>query len=912
MALLDPSQDILAIGQHPLDTLFKPRSVAVVGATERYGSVGRTLLKNLVSSPFGGAVYPVNPKKAQVLGVSTFPSIAACPTQVDVVIVILPAKAVPALVQECVDCKVSHAIIISAGFREVGPEGEALEEEVKAIAAKGKLRIVGPNCLGLMCPTSGFNATFANLMPKPGSVAFVSQSGAMITSVLDWSVGQKVGFSAVISVGAMMDVDFSDFIEYLANDENTKSIVLYMETIGNARQFLSAAREASLSKPIVVIKGGKTDAAAQAAASHTGSLTGSDAVLDAAFKRAGVLRVEDIADVFEMADVLSKQPLANGRRMAILTNAGGPGVLACDALVKNGGVLAELEPSTIEKLNKVLPAAWSHGNPIDILGDATARTYENSLAILAEDKNCDGYLVVLTPQAMTAPTDCATALKKYATSTGKPVLSSWMGGPDVEAGAQALREAGIPCYKYPDMACRTFNYMNEYRSNLESNYERIDMHSRLDELHGAREEASKLINGIRKTGRTLMTEAESKKLLKLYGLPVTACEVAQSPKEAGEAAEKIGFPVVVKLNSTTITHKFDVGGVKLNLRSKSEVEKAFTEMKESVSRLASPEGFEGVTVQPMISMKGHEIILGSSLDPQLGPVVLFGMGGSLVEVFKDSALGLPPLNANLATKMLHQTKIYEALKGVRGMKGVDTDKLKEVMVRFSVMVVDHPEIMECDINPLIASPDGILSLDSRVLLHPPEMKALPQPAIRPYPYQYVKSHEFAGSKITIRPILHEDEESMKTFYSQASWPTGCNTTSLVHEGGSKPTVDRDHLIRTCFTDFDRSIVLVVESMEGGKKTIWGVGRVSKEHMSKDMIIALQVLPKYAKKGLGRLLAQSLLQAATAEGAAKVKALLNVGNTSALTFVKSLGFVLNRTSDENIVQVSIPIKAQAKL
>lgn len=890
-ATVDPVVDVLEEGKHPLDSLFRPKRVAVVGATDKEGSVGRTLLKNLISNPFGGVVYPVNPKREHVLGILAFRSIAACPGHVDLVIVVTPAATVPGVIQDCVDQGVKNAIIISAGFKEVGPEGEKLELEVQRIATKGNLRIVGPNCLGIICPTSGLNVSFANLMPQKGSVAFISQSGAMITSVLDWSVSQKVGFSAVISIGSMLDMDFSSMIFYLAKDSATKSIVLYMESIGNARNFLSAARECSLTKPIIVIKGGRTDAAAKAAASHTGSLTGSDAVLDAAFKRAGVLRVDSMSDLFEMADVLSKQPLPNGNRLAILTNAGGPGVLATDALASHGGVVAELSPKTVQDLSGVLPAAWSHGNPIDVLGDATAKHYADSLEIVAKDPNCDGFLVILTPQAMTAPTDCAVALTKYAKIQGKPVLASWMGGPDVAPGAKVLNDAGIPTYAYPDMACRTFNYMHQYQTNLDSNYDRIDLKVDLEAVQAGKLQAQKLIASVRASGRSLLTEAESKLLLKAYGILVTPCELANSPQEASAAAEKMGFPVVIKLNSTTITHKTDVGGVVLNLHTSYAVEKAYNDMKESVSRLASPEGFEGVTVQPMISLKGYEIILGSSLDPQLGPVLLFGTGGALVEVFQDSAVALPPLNPNLARKMLQETKLYKALLGVRGMGSVDMDQLIQIMVRFSVLILDLPEIAECDINPLIASEDSIMSLDARVLLHDPSVDAvdLPQPSIRPYPHQYVCSYDLDdGSKAKLRPILPEDEGLMRHFYARASWPDGCDPASMPNEEEHPTcTLDRQHLIRTCFVDFDRSIVLVAEV----DKAIMGAGRISREEMSDDFTFSLQVLPECRKKGLGSKILKRLIELSRMEGAACIKADVFCENKRALRFLEGHGFQL---------------------
>jgi len=542
------------------------------------------------------------------------------------------------------------------------------------------------------------------------------------------------------------------------------------------------------------------------------------------------------------------------------------------------------------------------------------------LEIIAQDDNCDGFLVILTPQAMTAPTQCAEALKKYA-SVGKPVLASWMGGPDVEEGAKILRYGCIPCYPYPDMACCTFNYMHEYKSNLRSNYERINLEMDLASLRAARMEVSDMISKIRGTGRCLLTEAESKQLLRVYGIPVTACEVCATPEEAGAAAERIGYPVVVKLNSTTITHKFDVGGVKLNLHSRRDVEHAFTEMKESVSRLASPEGFEGVTVQPMISLKGFEIILGSSIDPQLGPVVLFGMGGSLVEVFKDSALGLPPLNANLAKKMLQSTKVFTALQGVRGMPAVDIGALIDIMVRFSVLIVNHPEIMECDINPLIASADGILSLDSRVLLHDSSVKQFPLPAIRPYPHEYEFVHELpSGGSVKVRPVLPEDETRMLGYYSQAAWSEGCDPTTPVTEisdvpdgccrwpGAGKKANDaagRSHLIKTCFADYDRSIVLVVEREAHGEKIVAAAGRCTKEHMSKDLTFALQVLPEFRKLGLGKLLLQDLIVTARKEGGRHLKAKVHDSNAGALAFLGKLGFSTSKSA-EGLVLASIAL------
>ncbi len=467
----DSAQDLLRPREHPLDVFFQPESVALIGATENPGSVGRTVLWNLISTPFGGTVYPVNPKRPSVLGIRAYPSIAAVPEKVDLAVITTPAKTIPGIIRECVQSGVKAAIVISAGFKELGPEGLALETAVLDEARKGGMRIIGPNCLGLMSPLSGLNATFARGMALPGNVGFISQSGALCTAVLDWSLREQVGFSAFVSIGSMADVGWGDLIDYLGQDARTRSILIYMESIGDARAFLSAAREVALSKPIIVIKPGRSAAAAKAAASHTGSLTGSDEVLEAAFRRSGVLRVNDIAELFDMAEVLAKQPRPAGPRLAIVTNAGGPAVLATDALVMAGAETADISQSTMEELNKILPAAWSHNNPMDILGDAAPERYAKALEIVAKDPNADGMLVILTPQSMTDPTNTAEQLKPYASIEGKPVLASWMGGTDVSSGEEILNRAGIPTFSYPDTAARAFVYMWRYAYNLRGLYE---------------------------------------------------------------------------------------------------------------------------------------------------------------------------------------------------------------------------------------------------------------------------------------------------------------------------------------------------------------------------------------------------------------------------------------------------------
>ncbi|KZL48204.1 acetyl CoA synthetase subunit alpha [Nodularia spumigena CENA596] len=713
-----PIHDILRTQkQNPLDAIFAPKSVAVIGASERANSVGRTLLWNLISNPFGGTVFPVNPQHHSILGIKAYPTIFDVPEPVDLAVIATPAPTVPSIITQCVDAGVKSAIILSAGFKETGVEGITLEQQILEQAHRGKMRIIGPNCLGVMSPRTGLNATFASTMARPGNVGFISQSGALCTAILDWSFSENVGFSAFVSLGSMLDVGWGDLINYLGDDPHTKSIVIYMEAIGDGRAFMSAARQVALTKPIIVIKAGRTEAAAKAAASHTGALAGSDQVLDAAFRRCGVLRVNSISDLFDMAELLAKQPRPQGPRLTILTNAGGPGVLATDALIATGGEVAEISEQTTASLNQILPAHWSHGNPIDILGDADPHRYTQALEIAAKDPNSDGLLVILTPQAMTDPTQTAEQLKPYAQMVGKPILASWMGGADVAAGEMILNKNHIPTYPYPDTAARMFSYMWQSTYNLRGIYE-TPVISAIDSSSGIpdRNCVEKIIKSARQAQRTMLTEFESKQILAAYGVPVVTTCVAESEDEAVRCAENMGYPVVLKVFSHTITHKTDVGGVQLNLRDAEAVRLAYNAIAESVSAKVGVEHFLGVTVQPMVKMAGYELIIGSSLDAQFGPVLVFGTGGKLVEIFRDRAIALPPLNTILARRMMEQTQIYKALQGVRGQKSIDLAALEQLMVVFSQLVVEQPGIKEIDINPLLASSEELIALDARIIL----------------------------------------------------------------------------------------------------------------------------------------------------------------------------------------------------
>lgn len=893
----DSTLNILYRKQRQLDSLFAPKNVAVIGATERENSVGRTILWNLMRSPFGGTIYPINPKRNNVLGIPAYKSIGDIPEKIDLAVIVTPAQAVPLIIEECVKAQVPSAIIISAGFKELGAPGIELEHQIMKHAKKGKMRIIGPNCLGVMNPMTGLNATFAADMALKGNIAFISQSGALCTAVLDWSLREKVGFSSFLSIGTMMDVDWGDLITYLGSDPNTHSILIYMESVGDTRSFLSAAREVALAKPIILIKAGVTEESAKAAVSHTGSLAGSNEVLNAALRRVGVLRVEMISDLFNMAEILSKQPRPKGPHLSVITNAGGPGVIATDALIQSGGKLTTFDPKVIETLSGFLPKEWSHNNPIDILGDASPELYAKALDVAINDAATDGVLVILTPQYMTNPTLTAEKLKPYGRSKDKPILASWMGGTNVAQGTRLLTDNNIPCYEFPDAACKTFGYMWSHSDNLKALYQTPTLYEEENERIKVAQ-GGKMIREIflkaRGEKRVLLSEYEAKKVLEACGIPIVPTEIAKNAEEAVKLAEKMGFPVVLKLFSETITHKTDVGGVKLHLNNKEAVYTAYGEIYALVKKLAKESDFQGVTVQPMVNLSnGYELILGSSVDPEFGPVLLFGMGGQLVEVFKDSSLALPPLNSTLAKRMMERTKIYHALKGVRGRKSVDLALLEKVLVRFSNLIAEYPEIEECDINPIWASPEQIIALDARIVLHDAaKIGKLPQLAIRPYPVQYVQEWALKDkTPVVIRPVRPEDEPFMIDFFKELSERTLFQR--YLKEMKYDQLIAKERLIRICFTDYDREIALVFEyKHKDGKKEILAIGRLSKIPLTEEATFAILVKDKWQKKGIGFRLLQLLIQVAKDEKVQHIVASMFPENKEMQKICEKLGFKLS--------------------
>lgn len=878
--------------------MLSPKSVALIGATETPGSVGCTILQNLQAGQFSGTVFPVNPKRKSVLGLAAFSTIHEVPVPVDLAVIVTPAPTVPGIIAECVDVGVKGAVIISAGFKECGASGIDLERQVLAHAQRGGTRIIGPNCLGVMMPHLGLNATFAAGMALPGNVGFISQSGALCTAILDWSLRENVGFSAFISIGSMLDVDWGDLIYHLGDDPRTRSIVIYMESIGDARSFLSAAREVALTKPIVVIKVGRTEAAAKAAASHTGSLTGSDEVLDAAFRRVGVLRVESIAELFDMAEVLAKQPRPRGPRLAIITNAGGPAALATDMLIRSGGQIAPLSTDSLQAFNAMLPPHWSHGNPVDLLGDASAERYAEALDIVAKDPNNDGVLAILTPQAMTQSSATAERLGAFTSETGKPLLASWMGAREVAEGNAILNRAGIPTYAFPDTAARAFASMWRNSQNLDALYETPALAAESIERNVSREKATKIIDAVRQTGRTLLTEVESKKILAAYAIPVVDTLVARTEQRAVDLAKELGDAVVLKLYSESITHKSDVGGVKLNLRGATAVRRAFRAIERAVREGGSADAFLGVTVQPMITRGGFELILGSSIDPQFGPVLLFGTGGQFVEIFKDRALALPPLNATLARRLMEQTRIFHAFGGVRGRAPIDVAALAELVARFSRLVIEQRWIKEIDINPLLVSGGEFLALDARVVLHDRETSEqdLPTLAIRPYPIQYVTKWKLRdGTPVTIRPIRPEDEPMMIAFHRTLSE----QSVHLRYFGQLKfdQRVAHERLRRICFNDYAREIALVVEHVHHDQREILGIGRLSKAHGLDEAEFALLIGDQWQGHGLGTRLLELLVEIGRAEKLRRIVGQILPENVAMQRVARKAGFDLHRDPDD---------------
>ena len=892
-----------------LDKIFNPKSIALVGASDEEGSVGYTLMKNLTESGYKGNVYPVNIRKSNILGFKVFQTVNQLPETVDLSIIATPAKTVPKIVEQCGKAGILGIIIISAGFKEIGLEGKSLEEKILKIKNKYNLRIVGPNCLGIIRPSIHLNATFTSRMPKHGNIAFISQSGALGTAIIDWAIHQNIGFSNFVSVGSMIDVGFGDLIDYFGTDPTTRSILMYIEGITNAREFMSAARHFARTKPIIVVKAGKFRESAKAASSHTGSLTGEDMVYSAAFKRAGIVRVDEIADLFNCAEVLHMQPLPRGPNLAIVTNAGGPGVMATDALITRGGYPAKLSQSTIEKLDRILPPYWSKGNPIDILGDASAERYKNVIEACFEDENVDGLLMIYTPQGIADPIEIAKGIMELCKCKGRPcgtLLTSFMGYSEVEEANRIFTENNIPTFSTPEQAVRSFMYMYQYKRNLELLYETPE-ELPVDSVPPKRP-LTVIMKNAAQENREILTEIESKQLIEYYGIPSVKTLEAATVQDAISAASHVGYPVALKILSPQITHKSDAGGVVLNINSKAELIEAYDLIIRRAKEYDPTATIQGVVVEPMIMKKGYEIILGAKNDPLFGPVILFGMGGIGVEFLKDFSLGLPPLNQTLARRIMEETKVYNLLKGYRNMPPANIKLLEEIMVRFSQLIVDFPQLKEIDLNPLFIEAKETYVLDARIVIDRESVSAKPKThehlVITPYPKKYESLWTLRdGRSVLLRPIKPEDEPLWLEMFSNFSQES-------IRYRFFAPIKDTPHemRIRFCNIDYDREIAIVAELTEKEQRKIIGVVRVPIKPDGKTGEIAVIVADPWQGLGLGSKMVDYMIEICKEKGLETLFGLMLSDNYRIINLMKKMGFKIKNLGD-NTSKATLNLKEE---
>ena len=891
-----------------LDSIFKPKRIALIGVSNNPDSVGGITLKNLVGGGFNGVVYPVNPKREAVFGIPCYPDVKSLPKTPDMAVIMTAAKLVPQIVKECGEAGIHGVIIMSAGFKESGEEGKKLEAQVKAEKAKfPDMRIIGPNCLGILVPGLNMNVSFAAGMPKKGHVAFISQSGALCTSVLDWAYEANIGFSNFVSIGNTMDVSFGDLIDYFGQDPNTKSIVLYVESIADARTFMSAARAFSREKPIIVYKSGRFPESAAAAASHTGAMASEDSIYDAVFRRAGLVRVFDFGNIFDFTDLVGRKRIPKGNRLVIVTNAGGPGVMATDSLISLGGKLVNLSDETMQKLNDYLPPFWSHGNPVDVLGDATPERFAHATEIVLEDTNVDAVLVLLTPQAMTDPTATAQAIVEMSVRTTKTVMAAWLGGTAMRDGIQIFNKHGISNYSAPEQAIGAFMTLSDYSENQQMLYE-TPREVPVSFQYDRHELRAKYLKDIFPKAK-ILNEDDSKMLVNDYGIDTTHPTPAATEDEAVKIAKKKGYPVVLKIYSPDITHKSDVGGVALNIKNEDMVRANFRNMIKTASEKRPDARIDGVTVQRMVDSKdGIELILGTKKDPIFGTVMLVGMGGTTAELFKDKRLEFPPLNEHLAMQMLRSLKIYPLLQGWRGDVPKNIDKLIEVMIRLSYLAADYPEIEELDINPLIVTPNDVIALDARIvvdhdLLQKP-VKEYSHLILRPYPESLIKETQLKDeTRITLRPIRPEDEPMWLELLSS------CSKESIYHRFRYDFYFDSHEVAsQFCFIDYDREIAIVAEhEKEDGQKELIGVGRLIADPDVEMMEYAILITDAWQKKELGFMITNYCLDIAKGRNIKRLAAETTRDNKPMISVFRKLNFKI-RFNEDTTVSVSKDLEA----
>ncbi len=880
-----------------LEKIFNPRSVALIGASDEEGSVGFALMKNLTEPKSQRRVYPVNIRKSEILGHKAYSSVADLPEVVDLAVIATPARTVPDVVEECARSGVLGLVIISAGFKEIGPEGKALEDRIRETKQRYGLRIIGPNCLGIMMPATGLNVTFMKSMPNPGNIAFIGQSGAIGSAVLDWAIHENIGLSNFVSIGSMLDVDFGDLIDFLGMDPKTKSILMYVEGLNEARKFMSAARHFARTKPIIVVKAGKFGESARAAASHTGSLTGEDIVYDKAFKRAGMVRVEEIADLFNSAEVLGMQPLPRGPNLAIVTNAGGPGVMATDAMLGRGGKMAELSQNTMDLLNSQLPKYWSRGNPIDVLGDAKPDRYRLALEACLNDDNVDGVLVIYTAQAVGDPVGTAKTIADLCKSRGyqnKTVLTSFMGFGAVEEANRVFTQNSIPTFSTPEQAVKAYTYMYHYKSNLELLYETPE--ELPVEVAPPKRPLMVILRNVAREGREVLNEAEAKTFLEYYDFPVVKTRAANTVDQAVAIAAEIGYPVAMKILSPQIVHKTDAGGVILGIDNETELREAYARVVQNALRFVPDAQIQGVTVQRFIDKKGYEVIIGSKTDPLFGPVILFGSGGVGVELFRDFAVGLPPLNQTLARRLMEETKVYQLLKGFRNMPPANVKLLEELLVQFSQMLVDFPELKEVDINPLFLSEREAYAFDARIVIDRDKVLVRPEPhrhlVITPYPKKYEAAWKLRdGRSVLLRPIKPEDEPMwLEMFQSFSEESIRFRFFQVIKD------TPHEVRVRYCNIDYDREVAIVAELDEDGRRRILGVARVGLEPDGRTGEIAFIVADPWQGLGLGTKMVDHAIDVCKDMKVESIYAIMLRENARAISLMKKMGFEVRYLED----------------
>lgn len=865
-----------------LEYLFKPRSIALIGASARPGSVGAVLAHNMLTAGFSGPILPVHPRHTAIQGVLAYKSVDKLPATPDLAVISTPPDTVPELVGKLAARGTKAAVVITAGFGEGGAtKGHALRQAMLSAAQPHLMRIVGPNCVGILVPGVGLNASFAHVPAEPGDLAFVTQSGAVATTVLDWAKSRRIGFSHVVSLGDMADVDFGDMLDYLAADRGTRAILLYIEAVTNARKFMSAARAAARSKPVVAIKTGRHAEGARAAASHTGALAGSDAVLDAAFRRAGILRVYDLEELFDAAETLARGKRPHGDRLAIVTNGGGLGVIATDRLIDQGGHLAELTPETLASLDQVLPVTWSHGNPIDIIGDANGERYGKTLAALKSADEADAVLAINCPTAVASGREAAEAVLGVAPGLGKPLLTSWVGETAAAEARNLFHEAGVPTYATPDQAVRGFMHLVRYRRSQE---QLMEMPPSVPDFATDPEAVRRIAQGALAEGRELLTEPEAKAVLAAYGVPVVPTERAESPEAAARVAAALAMPVALKILSPDITHKSDVGGVMLDLNGTEAVREAARQMLERVRGIQPDARIDGFTVQPMIRRPAaHELILGLTTDPLFGPVILFGQGGVAVERIDDKALALPPLNLALARELMGRTRVFRLLQGYRDRPPAALDRIALTLIQIAQLAGDVAEIQELDINPLLADPLGVVALDARIKVAPASGPPQARLAIRPYPKELETTVALAdGTPIRLRPIRPEDEPVLHEFFKRLE-PDDVRLRFFT------PLRELSHSFAARLTQIDYDRAMAIVAFSGDEREMLGVARISADPDNARAEFAVIVRSDLKGQGLGRLLMLRIIDIARARGIARIEGEILRENTAMQALAQDLGF-----------------------